>query len=305
MTLRTLLLVLLALVSGGSAAVGIKRLRNQVAPPTPDMVPIVVAASAIPRGAIVSADSVTLREYPKDLVPASAITRIDEALDRFVFIPLAKDDPVLDVKLLAKGAGRGLAPLIPKGMRAFTIHTPSLASGVAGFILPGNKVDVLLTISNTTSNDDTGGGSTTTLLQNVEILAVDQRVEAPADNKVDTKELRSVTLLVTPDQAAKLDLGQNKGTLHLSLRHPDDNLAAETRPATLADLRFHPEKPWDQRVQGLLAALVQSVAQMQKTEVRRPVSTEEAPLLTQVRTLRGTQEGLVVLQARGSQGNGQ
>ena len=67
----------------------------------------------------------------------------------------------------------------------------------------------------------TGGGSTTTLLQNVEILAVDQKVDGPADNKVDSTNLRSVTLLVTPDQAAKLSLGQSKGTLHLTLRNPE------------------------------------------------------------------------------------
>ena len=62
----------------------------------------------------------------------------------------------------------------------------------------GNKVDVLLTVSNVSGTDQTGGGSTTTLLQNVEILAVDQRVDVPAENKVDVKEMRSVTLLVTP-----------------------------------------------------------------------------------------------------------
>jgi Flp pilus assembly protein CpaB len=90
-------------------------------------------------------------------------------------------------------------------------------------------VDVLLTIGGGGGNDPTGGGSTTTLLQNVEILAyeivaVDQRVEVPADDKVDAKELRSVTLLVTPDQAARLDLEQNRGTLRLAPRRARENL---------------------------------------------------------------------------------
>lgn len=298
MSLRTILIVLLALVSGISAAVGIKRLRNPEPAPPVATVTIVVAGAAIPRGAMVSADSVKLRDYPGDLVPPGAITRLEDAVGRVVFIPLAKEEPLLDVKLAAKGASGGLAPLIPKGMRAFTIHTPSLESGVAGFILPGNRVDVLLTVSNTGANDDTGGGSTTTLLQNVEILAVDQRVEAPAENKVDPKDLRSVTLLVTPNQAAKLDLGQSKGTLHLTLRHPEDTVPAATRPATLADLRFHQEKPWDERAKGLLTAFVDSVAQLQKqNDGRKPVVTpppEPAPL-QRVWTLRGIQEGVVVL----------
>src|SRR5262249_56623723 len=124
-----------------------------------------------------------------------------------------------------------------------TISTTTLASGVAGFILPGSKVDVLLTVTRTGTSDPTGGGQTSTLLQDVEILAVDQLVKAPADNRVDPKELRSVTLLVTPQQAAKLDLGQNKGILHLSLRNPEDHAPAVTRPATLADLGLYAEPP--------------------------------------------------------------
>src|SRR5262249_33279263 len=85
--------------------------------------------------------------------------------------------------------------------------------------------------------------STTTLLQSVEILAVDQQLDAPADNKTNPRDLGSVTLLVTPAQAALLDLGQNLGLLTLSLRNPDDKDEAKTTPATLADVRFHQEKP--------------------------------------------------------------
>jgi pilus assembly protein CpaB len=127
-------------------------------------------------------------------------------------------------------------------MRAFTIHTPSVASGVAGFVMPGDHVDVLLTM-NGEHNDGTGGGSTITLLQNIEVMAVDQRIEAPAENKVDTNLLRSVTLLVTPDQSLKLDLGQNRGMLHLSLRNPEDLEDAKTRMATLTELRYRQEAP--------------------------------------------------------------
>jgi pilus assembly protein CpaB len=123
-----------------------------------------------------------------------------------------------------------MAALVPDGMRAFTVPTPSAASGVAGFILPGNKVDVLLTL------EGRRGSVTTTLVQNLEILAVDQRTDAPADNRIDPNHLRSVTLLVTPDQAAKLGLAQNKGALHLALRNHRDDQVAATSPARLAEL---------------------------------------------------------------------
>lgn len=295
MSVRSMLVVALALVSGGSAAVGIHTLRNQgLANLDAETVSIVVATADIARGATLSSDHLKLRTCPKDLVPEGALTRLEDVLDRVLFSALVKEEPILEGKLAARGSGRGMAALIPKGMRAFTIQTPNVATGVAGFILPGNKVDVLLTVTSFGGNDPTGGGSTTTLLQNVEILAVDQRVDAPAENKVDVKELRSVTLLVTPNQATKLDLGQNKGTLHLSLRHPEDNLPAETRPATLTDLRFHQEKPWDERAKGVLEGVGNLLEQQAR---RRPAPAPPPPVASaQIRTLRGTSEGVVVVQ---------
>jgi pilus assembly protein CpaB len=297
MSIRTILLVLLAAVSGMSAAVGVKRLREQPVAPTVEKVSIVVAADALPRGRRVTADVLKLRDYPRDLVPEGAITQLKGAVDRVASIPLAKDDPLVEAKLTAKGMGFGLDAFIPEGMRAFTITT-SVVSGVAGFILPGSKVDVLLTVSNHGSDDPTGGGSTITLLQNVEILAVDQRVVAPADNKVDPKELRSVTLLVTPQQAASLDLGQNKGTLHLSLRHPRDTAPTSTVPATLKAIQFDQKKPWDERAMNLMAAFAKAMAQIPKEkEARRAVPSSEASSPFHVQTLKGTYESWVFLEA--------
>ena len=154
-------------------------------------------------------------------------------------MPLVKDEPLLEGKLAPKGAKRGMAALVPNGMRAFTIHTPSVASGVGGFVLPGNKVDVLLTM------DWKRDSLTTTLLQNLEILAVDQRIDAPADNRIDPKQLHSVTLLVTPDQAARLALAQNKGSLHLALRNHKDDQVLRTSRARMAELDdgFREEAP--------------------------------------------------------------
>ncbi len=239
-----------------------------------ETVSVVVAATNIPRGMLVSADLIKTHDYPKDLVPTGAILKKEDAQDRSAFTTMVMGEPLLESKLSPKGQ-RGLASLVSDGMRAFTITT-NVASGVAGFILPGNKVDVLLTISNGGNNDFTGGGSTTTLLQNVEILAVDQKVEAPADNKVDSTNLRSVTLLVTPDQAAKLSLGQSKGTLHLTLRNPKDELAANVRPTTVNDIQFlaeAPARPWDERAKDLIKAWGEALAKA-KPATPPPVRAE-------------------------------
>jgi pilus assembly protein CpaB len=239
MSLRSVLVVVLALFFGGSAAVGINALRSPPPPASaPETVPVVVAAADVPRFTTLSADMLKTVDFPKDMVPPGTLSRTDDALDRVTLSQLVKDEPVLNGKLATRGSGRGMAPGIAEGMRAFTIQTPNVAAGVAGFILPGNKVDVLLNV-----NAPNGGAITTTLLQNVEILAVDQRVEAPAENKVDANQLRSVTLLVTPQQALKLDLGQNKGMLHLALRNPSDTVTSPPQRTTLDELGLGSDPP--------------------------------------------------------------
>jgi pilus assembly protein CpaB len=304
MSPRSLLIGVLALVFGGSAAVGVNSLIRNAKAPSGEVVTVVVAAADVPRGGTLTAELVKTRDYPTDLVPVGALSKVEDAVDRAVFIPLTKGDPVLNIKLAPKGSGRGMSALVPKGMRAFTIHTPSIASGVAGFVLPGNKVDVLLTVDDlpaiTVGNSAraTGGGSTTTLLQNVEILAVDQKIEAPAENKMDSHQLRSVTLLVTPHHANLLELGQSKGQLHLTLRNIEDKDDARTRPATLTDLQFHQEPPWDERAKAVLEALGRALAQRQPVPPPAPAPPKapEPPPMASIRTLRGVREGGVIVQ---------
>jgi len=277
--LRAIIVLFLAAICGISAATGINRLRNssqaKTAEAKHETVPVVVAAVQIPRGHMVQAEDLKICRWPKEAPMEGALAEVEEAVDRAALVPVIPGEPVLNAKLASKDAGRGLAPLIPKGMRAYTIQTSRVASNVAGFILPGNRVDVLLNLKGA-RDDKTGGGSTTTLLQSVEILAVDQQLDAPAENKVDPDKLGSVTLLVTPKQAALLDLGQNMGRLTLSLRNPEDDQEARTRPAILADIRFRQEKP---------------------VEKPQADQAESAPIATEERR----PEGLPIIMLRGSQ----
>ena len=296
--MRSILVVLLALLFGGSAALGVNSFLRQsgAAPPAPDTVPVVVAAEDIARFAALTPDVLVVRNFPKELVPPGGLNSIQEVVDRVTLVSLGRGETVIADKISAKGTGRGMGAVIPKGMRAFTINTPNVASHVAGFILPGSKVDVLLTVkTNNGPMDTTGGTITTTLLQNMEILAVDQRVEAPSANKLDVKELRSVTLLVTPDQAAKLDMGQNAGTLHLTLRNPEDRIEFRPRSATLAELKLTnvPQAPNQmsefQKATLLLLGRLVDLSKKPAT-VRRP-----PPRPALIYTLRGTQQGEVQL----------
>jgi pilus assembly protein CpaB len=282
---QSLLVTVLALVCGGGAAVGVKEWaqRNQEAGAKADTVPVVVAAADIPPFAVIEPDMVTTKDWPKDMVPADALLKPDQAIDRGVLQPMVKNEVLLEAKLAPRGAGRGMAAKIPKGMRAFTIHTPNIEASVAGFVLPGNRVDVLLTLDSRLNReperDLTGGATTATLLQNIEILAVEQRVVAPAESKVAPDQLKSVTLLVNPQQANTLYLAQSKGKLSLALRNLGDEETAATRPVHLSNLMGETARP-------------APAAGADKPAPPPPL---------QVRTLRGNSESAVLIQTGGLQ----
>jgi pilus assembly protein CpaB len=299
MSVRTALAWVLALAFGGSAAFGVNALtKKNSAADRPDTVSVVVAATNIPRFTTISPEMLKLSKVPRSLLPPGAFADPDEIVDRVADANFLKGEPLLDPKLSPKGAGRGAAAVIPPGMRAVTIKANTAAHGVAGFILPGNRVDVMLTTRDNLG-DATGGGSTSTIVQNVEILAVNQRVEAPSENKVSVKELSSVTLLVTPEQAAKIDLGQNLGTLHLTLRNPLDNMPVVNAAATLRDLRLQAKVPLGQQLKEIFAAaskLMASRPPAPKAEMPEPITTEPPPPPLMIRTLRGVVPSKVPLQ---------
>jgi pilus assembly protein CpaB len=142
-------------------------------------------------------------------------------------------------------------------------------------------VDVLLTMDG--RGDDKGptaGGSTVTLVQNVEVLAIEQRVVAPAESKLDPTQLKSVTLLVSPRDASKLNLGHSKGRLHLSLRNLSDTDVGLHSPIFARELLgdgLPPEKPEE------------------KKEEKKAEKPPAPPEPFRIRTLRGTTEGEVLI----------
>jgi len=244
MQTRTILVAAFAVVFGVISAVGAFISQRQTSG-AEVMVEVVTAADDLPWGTILTEQLVKLSRFPKDSVPAGALTEIALVTGRTTRDTLSKGQMLLQNRLTEAGAGRGLPPLIPKGMRAVSIQTPTVSSGVTGFVVPGNKVDVVLTMHGQGTDDVSGGGRTITLLQNVSVLAVDQNIEAPTENKMDLKEMRTVTLVVTPKQAQELDLGQNKGILRLTLRNPLDEDIADVPQVTITSLTMPGRDPLD------------------------------------------------------------
>jgi len=136
---------------------------------------------------------------------------------------LMENEPILESKLSSKGGGLSL--LIEKSKRASSIQVDKV-SGVSGFILPGDRVDVILTVQQTGSSRD---AIAKTILQNVEVLAAGEKTEQK-ENKVIT--VQSVTLLVDPEGAQDLALASNEGKLHLSLRNPTDDELVTVDPVS-------------------------------------------------------------------------
>jgi pilus assembly protein CpaB len=281
---RTLIIGGLAVVFGISAVIALREfMKHESGPST--KVSVLMTAEDIPRGITITPEYVTTKEYPKEDVPEGALTNPAQGMDRVVEVPMIKGEPILDGKLAPKGSGRGLAAIVKPGMRAMTIQTTNVASGVAGLIMPGDLVDVLMTMNDPGGgNDTTGGGSTKTLLTKIEVLAVDQRVNEPTNGKVDPKEMRSVTLLVKPEQANMLDLGQNKGILHLTLRNPGDPDVTKAKTETLNDFRFGPN---GQAKVATVAPIVVPSSTMKTQEIHSYV---------RIRTIRGASEGYIDLE---------
>lgn len=297
MRMRTVLIGLLAVICGITAAVGVHtflQVGTQDASRPVKTISVVVAVKDLPTWAVVSAGDVKVDEWPEHLAAPGTIQKLEDAVGRAVLKPLLVGEELLEGNLAAKGAHAGMAGMVPDGMRAFTISTPDVSAGVGGFLLPGNRVDVLLTVASAPQHRQ---GMSITLLQNVLILAVDKRVEASSAKTIEARELRSVTLVVSPEEAGKLTLAQSKGTLHLSLRNPNDGKTADRNPVTLIELddlaALRPAAP-----APLDAATPELSPSGSAADKSAAQGERKTPAVYYIRTLRGMSEGDVLVETR-------
>jgi Flp pilus assembly protein CpaB len=179
-------------------------------------------------------------------------------------------------------------------MRASTILTPNDSSFVAGLIEPGDKVDVLFTDS--TDKELTGGGSTAPIMQNIEVLAIGQIVDPDESREKTGKRMRSVTLAVLPEQATKLVLAQEMGTLHLALRSEQDEATADVAAVTVTELRgtAYPALPGEPTEPKIVPVSADG-----STE---PI-TPRQPSQIAVRTLRGPMRSTMVMRVSPGEGS--
>ncbi len=190
---------------------------------------VVVATRPLGVGITLKRSDVQLVKLPSTAFPKGGFARVEDVLDRPVISNILADEPVLDGRLAAKGSGVGLAPVIPVGMRAVTVRVNDVV-GVAGFVLPGMWVDVLVTGRPPESPQMV----TTTCLQDILVLSAGTTMQA--DAKGQAMPAPTVTLLVSPPQAEKLTLASSDGRIQLVLRNSGDQRIEKTPGTELAEL---------------------------------------------------------------------
>ncbi|MFO1059991.1 MAG: Flp pilus assembly protein CpaB [Dongiaceae bacterium] len=239
MRLRAIIMLVLALVLGVTAAVLVRgwlavqlaAVRTTVQPAKIEVASIVVAASPLRFGETIDRSRIRVVDWPSAALPAGAFTKVDDLLGpqpRMVLQSIEQNEPILASKITGPGARATLSAIIEPDMRAMTVRVDDVV-GVAGFVLPGDRVDVLLT----RQIKKDGPPVTDVLLQNITVLGVDQQADQKADKPI---VVRAATLEVTTEEAQKLILATQVGGLTLVLRGMATLKVEKSKRVGIADL---------------------------------------------------------------------
>ena len=195
---------------------------------------VAIATKALPVGTMLGPGDVKLVAWPASSPVAGGYTKVEEVVNRGLIAPVVENEPLTATKLAPIEAGAGLAPTIATGMRAISVKVNEVI-GVAGFVVPGTRVDVVVTIGR---QEDS---ISRVIVSNVQVLAAGTKYDQ--DQAKDGKPVPSsvVTLLVTPPDAERIALAATEGSIMLALRNPLDATTTETKGTRLASLMGAPD----------------------------------------------------------------
>ena len=230
------------------------------APVVPVGPKVLVAKKALPVGTIIDADSFTLQPWPKELMQSAYYiegtpdANPQSLMGQVVRYPITAGQPVTRGTLVGPQDRGFLAAALGAGMRAITIPV-NASTGVAGFVFPGDHVDLVLTQQVDGGGDGPPLKVSETIVRNIRVLATDQRVDdKDKDGKIQVKTFNNVTIEVTPRIAEKISVAQSLGTLSLSLRSLADNGADLERAIASGDVKVPAGTSPAQEKQMLMAA---------------------------------------------------
>jgi pilus assembly protein CpaB len=195
---------------------------------------VAIATKALPVGTMLVPGDVKLVAWPASSPVAGGYTKVEEVVNRGLIAPVVENEPLTATKLAPIEAGAGLAPTIATGMRAISVKVNEVI-GVAGFVVPGTRVDVVVTIGR---QEDS---ISRVIVSNVQVLTAGTKYDQ--DQAKDGKPVPSsvVTLLVTPPDAERIALAATEGSIMLALRNPLDATTTETKGTRLASLMGAPD----------------------------------------------------------------
>jgi pilus assembly protein CpaB len=223
---RTLLVVFVALAAAAIASYSVYTAISRIPVREVEIATrsAVVAAKGMPMGTRIAADTVKVVAWPERTPLAGGFSSVDQVLERGLISAVVENEPLTESKLAPKEAGAGRPPSIPEGMRAMSVKVNEVI-GVAGFVVPGTHVDVMVILQNEKAN-----GLARVVVSNVQVLTAGTRYDQENARK-DGKPIPStvVTLMVNPLDAEKIALAQAEGQLMLSLRNPLDTAPTDSR----------------------------------------------------------------------------
>jgi len=231
--IRVFIVLVLAVTVGGVFAFATYNYVNKI-PAKTVTIPtkqVVVAAADLDVGAELGRDDIRIIDWPANAVPAGAFTDPKDVMGRGLILPVIQNEPILPMKLASKDSGAGLPPAIPAGLRAVSVKVNEVI-GVAGYVLPGTHVDVVVTLNPSDKHETI---TSKVILTNVQVLAAGTKIDRETD-KNKPIPVSVVTLLVNPDEAERLTLASSEGKIQLALRNPldkDTPLTRGIRPAGL------------------------------------------------------------------------
>jgi pilus assembly protein CpaB len=236
-------------------------------------VQIAVATEDLDVGTRIEKQHVRLVGWPAASPVKGGFSSVDAVVGRGLIQPISANEPLTESKLASLEAGAGLPPTIPPGMRAMSVRVNEVI-GVAGFTVPGTRVDVLVTL------DDGRGGMARAVVSNVQVLTAGTRFDQAQAKDGRPMPTTVVTLLLTPEDAERIALAQRSGALMLVLRNPLDVAPTETKGVRMASLMGAPDPP----------PVVRQVAGQPRVVTPKPVQEVKVYSVETIRAAKRTEE---------------
>jgi pilus assembly protein CpaB len=234
---RTVIVMTVAVATAALAALGVYQAIQKMPIRKVEMetVPVVVATRAIPVGTRLTKDDVKVVAWPARTQVPGAFSNVPAVIDRGVIAPIALNEPLTTTRVAGPEAGAGLPPIIPAGMRAISVRVNDVV-GVAGFVLPGTRVDVVVAVDDDGDDSNKKEPMARTVVNNVQVLTAGTRYDQTEAKDGKAQRSTVVTLAVLPADGERIALAANEGKLSLVLRNPLDVDPAETAGIKLAAL---------------------------------------------------------------------